>query len=256
MRRGATCGAAPPCPAGSEPVVLAPAPTAPVADPAPPLPVESTAVHTPVPVLDLAAPAGLEPVPADAPATKSFRLRGRLRRRLRYLRRVRELGFRDLGGLLFDLHRFGRDGTPLVAAKLAALRTVDAELRALELALDDHREATVLREPGIAACPRCATLHGSDANFCPNCGIAFSGPQPISEVGRPVAEPPAGSAIAAPAASLSWAPVGDPAAGPGVVRAADAGAAPLSSGEQPTTVEPVVPAAQPGTGPAPASPAP
>ena len=35
---------------------------------------------------------------ARHPDSPSFRQRGRLRRRLRYLRRVRELGFRDLGG--------------------------------------------------------------------------------------------------------------------------------------------------------------
>src|SRR5262249_17511758 len=52
-------------------------------------------------------PAGLAPEDV-VPTRPSFRDRGRLRRRLRYLRRVRELGFRDLGGLAFDLHRFSR----------------------------------------------------------------------------------------------------------------------------------------------------
>src|SRR3954452_24486128 len=53
---------------------------------------------------ETAAPAGAEATPSGP----SFRDRGKLRRRLRYLRRVRELGFRDLGGLVFDLDRFGR----------------------------------------------------------------------------------------------------------------------------------------------------
>src|SRR5204863_1600562 len=96
-------------------------------------------------------PAGQEPVP-DRP---SFRQRGRLRRRLRYLRRVRELGFRDLGGLVFDQHRFNRPNEELVGGKLAALRAVDTELRALEVRLDDPRPIHELREPGIAACVRC-----------------------------------------------------------------------------------------------------
>jgi hypothetical protein len=106
-----------------------------------------------------------------------------MRRRLRYLRRARELGFRDLGGLVFDLRRFERDRPDLVEAKVHALFEVDRELRALEHALDDRREVHELREPGIASCPRCGALHGSEARFCPSCGLALHGPQPVSEVG-------------------------------------------------------------------------
>ena len=96
------------------------------------------------------SPRRQEPVPASP----SFRQRGRLRRRLRYLRRVRELGFRDLGGLVFDQHRFSQVDEGLVRGKLAALGAVDAELRALEIALDDRRSLTELREPGISVCSR------------------------------------------------------------------------------------------------------
>lgn len=139
------------------------------------------------------APAGppAAPLPADVPPAAgdtqhqpSFRDRGRFRRRLRYLRRVRELGFRDLGGLVFDQHRFGRAGDELVGGKLTALAAVDRELRALERALDDRRTFIDLREPGIAACPRCAALHGSDARFCPSCGMRLSGPLAVAEVGE------------------------------------------------------------------------
>jgi ribosomal protein L40E len=127
-------------------------------------------------------PAGREPIP-DRP---SFRQRGRLRRRLRYLRRVRELGFRDLGGLVFDQHRFSQVNIALVEGKLAALGAVDAELRALEYALDDRRALTELREPGISVCSRCGALHGSDARFCPSCGTPVRGPRAIAEVGEAV----------------------------------------------------------------------
>jgi ribosomal protein L40E len=127
-------------------------------------------------------PAGQEPVPARP----SFRHRGRLRRRLRYLRRVRELGFRDLGGLVFDQHRFSQVNEALVGGKLAALAAVDAELRALELALDDRRPLTELREPGVSVCSRCGALHGSEASFCPSCGTPVRGPRAIAEVGEAV----------------------------------------------------------------------
>lgn len=125
--------------------------------------------------------------PTDAPATDApatqpvvpsspgFAERARMRRRLRYLRRLRELAFRDVGGLVFDLHRFGRDRGDLVAAKLESLSAIDHELRALEDALGDRRPLHELHEAGIAACPRCATLHGSDANFCPGCGTPLRG---------------------------------------------------------------------------------
>jgi ribosomal protein L40E len=127
-------------------------------------------------------PAGQHPVP-DRP---SFRNRGRLRRRLRYLRRVRELGFRDLGGLVFDQHRFSQVNDALVHGKLAALGAVDAELRALEHALDDRRSLTELREPGVSVCSRCGALHGSEARFCPSCGTPVRGPRAIAEVGEAV----------------------------------------------------------------------
>ena len=128
---------------------------------------------------------GPEAQQAETPsADPSFRDRGRLRRRLRYLRRARELGYRDLGGLVFDLHRFGRDRSDLVEAKLATLTAVDEELRALEGLLDDRRPIDLLREPGISACPRCTGLHASQDRFCPSCGLALQ-----SEAPAPAAEP-------------------------------------------------------------------
>jgi hypothetical protein len=131
-------------------------------------------------VADPAVPAGTEPPDPAAPPTPSFRNRGRLRRRLRFLRRVRELGFRDLGGLVFDQHKFHQPNEELVRGKLAALAAVDAELRALEHALGERRDIIELHEPGIAACPRCGTLHGSEARFCPSCGLALTGARAIA----------------------------------------------------------------------------
>jgi zinc ribbon protein len=127
-----------------------------------------------------AVPAGAEPADPAAPPKPTFRNRGRLRRRLRFLRRVRELGFRDLGGLVFDQHKFDRPNEELVLGKVAALAAVDAELRALEDTLGDRRDVAELREPGLSACPRCGTLHGSDARFCPSCGLALSGARTIA----------------------------------------------------------------------------
>jgi hypothetical protein len=146
----------------------------------------TTAVLSPAaPAAEL--PADLPRPEAQAPEGPSFRDRGRYRRRLRYLRRVRELGFRDLGGLMHDLHRFGRDGTRLVEGKLAALDVVDRELRTLERALADQRPYTELQEAGVAACPRCAALHATDARFCSSCGLGLRGPLAIGGVAAPPA---------------------------------------------------------------------
>ena len=73
----------------------------------------------------------------DAPpaSTTGFGSRGRTRRRVRFLRKARELAYRDLGGLVFNLHRFGQRNDPLVLAKLNTLGHIDRELRPLEGAL-------------------------------------------------------------------------------------------------------------------------
>lgn len=114
------------------------------------------------------SPADLDALAGSPPTT---RRRGRLRRRLRHLRRVRELLMRDLGGFVFELHRRPHgDGSDVMDAKLRRLAAVDAELRELERMLADRR-ALVVREPGIGgACPNCGELFGSYARFCWACG--------------------------------------------------------------------------------------
>jgi hypothetical protein len=196
----AAIAAPPPADSPTEVVAAAEAgaPAAPAAPADPPTEVVAAAGEaTPAPAPDapVAAaaddpaladlPAGAEPV---APATPSFKDRGKLRRRLRYLRSVRELGFRDLGGLVFDLDRFGRDRPDLVRAKLDALGKVDAELRVLEVAIDDVHEIEEIHEPGISACAHCGALHGSDARYCPSCGVAVEAPRAVP-AGLPTAPP-------------------------------------------------------------------
>ena len=99
-----------------------------------------------------------------------------MRRRLRYLRKLRELQARDLGGLVFDLRRFERKRDDLVAQKIDQIRACDDELRALETALDERRDLRDVREPGIGGtCPRCFAIFGSADRFCANCGAALGG---------------------------------------------------------------------------------
>jgi hypothetical protein len=127
----------------------------------------------PAPVRDL--PAGVDPGDLASAPPASAR-RGKLRRRLRYLRHVRELLLRDLGGFTYELHRTA-GGTPeeahrrLSAAKASRISALDEEVGALEARLGEPHAETVLREAGIGGtCPECGELHASDAHFCSRCG--------------------------------------------------------------------------------------
>jgi hypothetical protein len=168
-----------------------------------------------------------------------FGTRGRIRRRARFLRKARELAYRDLGGLVFNLHRFGQRNDPLVIGKLTTLGHIDTELRTLESALAEHRPVTVLREAGITACARCAAIHSSEDRFCPNCGLALGRHPdlPIAGAASPAAPAPA----PAPAVNASQA---SPAPASAAAPEAPVQAATPSTGEAapPESSEPAVPA--------------
>jgi hypothetical protein len=127
----------------------------------------------PVLLADPNTPAGVDPATASMrpPAGR----RGRLRRRLRYLRRARELMLRDLGGLLYEVHRTGGGNIDahrnIVNAKIERISGLDAEAHALETALATPRAEAVVFQPGVGGtCPVCGELYGSAARFCSNCG--------------------------------------------------------------------------------------
>ncbi len=143
-----------------------------------------------------------------------------MRRRARFLRKARELAYRDLGGLVFNLHRFGQRNDALVLNKLNTLGQIDGELRTLETALGERDTVTVLREAGITACPRCAAIHSGEDHFCPNCGLSM---------GRHADLPIAGSAPPATGPATTLEPTVSPAtsAPQGLQPAASAGAPPV-----------------------------
>jgi hypothetical protein len=106
----------------------------------------------------------------DAPPS-GLRERARIRSRVRYLRKLREIQLRDLGGFVVELDRFGRSRPELVKEKVAGAAETDRELRALEAALRERRPLRELREAGIGgACAGCGTVHGSRDRFCSWCG--------------------------------------------------------------------------------------
>jgi hypothetical protein len=169
-----------------------------------------------------------------------------MRRRARFLRKARELAYRDLGGLVYNLHRFGQRNDALVLAKLSTLGQIDVELRTLEGALAEHQPVTVLRDAGIAACPRCAAIHGSEDRFCPNCGLAMD-----RRAERPVAGPPtsttaapASTPVSAPATTSAPAPASAPTP-PAIIATAEP--APRSTSSSPPTPPAPAPAPAPAS---------
>jgi hypothetical protein len=177
----------------------------------------------------------IEAANAGAGASPGFGSRGRARRRARFLRKARELAYRDLGGLVFNLHRFGQRNDALVLAKLTTLGHIDSELRTLEVALSEREPVTVLREAGITACPRCAAIHSSEDRFCPNCGLSMSrhvdlpvasaasvpgtpaATTPAPQPATPTPQPTQANAPAPPTGPLPGLPVTPPRADPPVV---------------------------------------
>jgi len=62
--------------------------------------------------------------------------RGRMRRRLRERRRVRDEKLLDLGALVFELYRQDKRAPELLPRKAAELDEIESEVRALEDALE------------------------------------------------------------------------------------------------------------------------
>lgn len=97
-----------------------------------------------------------------------------MRRRARYLRSLRELQLRDIGGFMVELKRFNRERPDLVREKVSAAAQTDRELRSLEHALRQRSKVGEVRQPGIGgACANCGTVHGSSDRFCSWCGQQF-----------------------------------------------------------------------------------
>jgi hypothetical protein len=234
----------------------------------------TTSTDAPTQAQDDEQPAdGIESADRRDVARPGFGSRGRARRRARFLRRARELGYRDLGGLVFNLHRFGQRNDALVLAKLNTLSKLDAELRTLELALQEREPVTVLREAGITACPRCAAIHSSEDRFCPNCGLSMArhvdlpiagppgpvAPSSVSSAATPVqaSQPATGAAQASPPAPGQPPPApGQPPPAPASSAAAPPpGPPPVAVGSSPAPAPPVtsthapVPAHRPGAAP-------
>jgi hypothetical protein len=120
-------------------------------------------------------PAGIERG-SDLEASTGSRERGRMRRRLRELRRLREAQLMELGALVLEAHRHDRDDSPVIKRKAAEAAAIDNEARALAKALDTDAGLDTVVAAGIAGpCPTCGALASTAARFCSTCGTALDG---------------------------------------------------------------------------------
>ena len=137
-----------------------------------------------------AVPAGTDPAEHDDAAKRpSSRERGAMRRRLRQQRKLRDALLMELGALVMEAHRHGRDDAGVVKSKATEVAAVDAETVALAETLGEGGDTARLTATGLALpCHACGALVAARARFCEHCGTDLSA--------RPAAEPEAVSADA------------------------------------------------------------
>jgi hypothetical protein len=129
-------------------------------------------------------PAGSEP--AELPDGKpSARERGKMRRRLRQLAKLRRALLLDLGALTFEMHRQQRHDPALIERRAKEAIAVDAEARGLAHALDEDLPVEDVLAAGIArTCAGCGAIQAADARYCSACGTAV-GEQPEASSSQP-----------------------------------------------------------------------
>ena len=93
-------------------------------------------------------PAGLDRGEVAAPS--GSRERGRMRRRLRELRSLREAALLELGALVLEAHRQERDDSPVIKRKAAEAAALDEEARAIADALDSDAGLDTIVTAGVA----------------------------------------------------------------------------------------------------------
>ena len=147
-------------------------------------------------------PAGIDRG-ADAVSTTGSRERGRMRRKLRELRRLREAQLLELGALVLEAHRHGRDDAAIIKTKAAEAAATDAEARELAEALAADAGLDTVIAAGIAGpCPTCGTLASTSARFCSTCGTPLDGRPEAAPRTADTAATPLGDAREADATAL------------------------------------------------------
>jgi hypothetical protein len=111
--------------------------------------------------------------------------RGKFRRRLRRLKRVRAQQLVELGTLVVDARRRANGSRPEVLERRAAeAAEVDRQVREIQHAVDAHADSRALATGVAGSCAACGNLLSTEDRFCPSCGAPTKPgrSRPIDEV--------------------------------------------------------------------------
>jgi hypothetical protein len=123
--------------------------------------------------------------------------RGKLRRRLRRLKRVRARQRAELGTLVIDARKHAANGSrpEVVERRAAEAAEVERQVRELQHAVDAHADTRLVATGICGSCAECATLLSTEDRFCPTCGTPTKAGRrrPVDtspvEAGQPAAAP-------------------------------------------------------------------
>jgi hypothetical protein len=128
--------------------------------------------------------------------------RGKLRRRLRRLRSVRDKLRAELGTLVVDARKRANGSRPEVVDRRAAEAAgVERQVAELQHTVDPHADTRALATGVAGTCDACGTLLSTEDRFCPNCGAPTKPGRKRPEDTAPVAPAPTPRASEPPPAS-------------------------------------------------------
>jgi hypothetical protein len=175
---------------------------------------ETAAIQAPPPTGPPQRPAGtptrvdtpqLAPPDPLAAASAGPAERGKFRRRLRRLKRVRQKQLAELGTLVVDARKRGNGSRPEVLERRAAeAAEVDRQVRELSHAVDAHADTRELATGVAGTCKTCGELLSTEDRFCPACGT------PTKASRKRPADPAPDDAAATPAEAAAPSAPGPP----------------------------------------------
>jgi hypothetical protein len=132
-------------------------------------------IQAPPPTGPPQRPAPMPPPDPLAAASAGPAERGKLRRRLRRLKRVRHKQLAELGLLVVDARKHANGSRPEVLERRAAeAAEVDRQVRELQHAVDAHADRRELATGVAGTCRSCGDLLSTEDRFCPACGTPTS----------------------------------------------------------------------------------
>lgn len=77
---------------------------------------------------------------------------------------------RQLGALVYSLHKNGEENAPLVARYIDAIATIETKIEAYGAVTPETPTVDATNAATTVLCPQCGAEVDPDAIFCPGCG--------------------------------------------------------------------------------------